>query len=165
MSAVAGAQTLAAAARPRVRHGLLAAALLLVGGLRLAGGDLLWAGVLAGGGLVEAGLAVAARRSERLTGATADPPAVCVEPGVAAPRAAVLERSLAAHRRSRTMWWLSLATCTALGAALLSSAPALSAVLAVLALVSLQRVRRTRRSIGSLQRISDSDRLRDGRGA
>jgi hypothetical protein len=135
------------ATRPRMRHGFLAAALLVVAGLRAAEQDVPWAVVLAAAGLVEAALAVAGRRRAR-GGA---PRAMPADP---LPEVSVVDRSLAGHRRHLRLWVGCLVVCTAGALSVLASAPGLAAVLALLALVSLHRVRRARRSVGVLVRLT-----------
>ena len=151
-----------AASRPRVRHGLLGAALLVVAGLRLADGDALWAAVLAAAGLVEAGLAVAGRTGAPGTPDTGDDsgarPSSLSAP---LPEQPVVERSLAGRRRNQRVWLFGVCVCTVAAVALLSSEPTVAAVLAVLALVSLHRVRRERRSVAALHRLAAT--VRSGR--
>ena len=141
---------------PRLRHGFLAAALLVVAGLRAVEQDVLWAVVLGAAGLVEAGLALAGGRVRRTgtVGEAASHPL---------PEPSVVDRSLAGHRRHLRLWVACLAVCTAGALSVLASAPALAAVLAVLALVSLHRVRRARRSVGVLAGLAaQRPRTREG---
>ena len=144
----------------RLRHGFLAAALLVVAALRLGEGDLPWATVLGAAGLLESALAVAARRAS----GTSTHQDLRAAGHQSLPGSAV-ERSLVGHRRNVRLWLSGLLLCTAAAASVLTSTPALAIVLAVLGLFSLHRMRRARRSVAVLQRLAGAGRLSsEGRG-
>lgn len=149
MSAAAAASGATQRSPMRIRHGVLAAALLAVAGLRLATGDHLWAAVLGSAGMVEFWLA---RREARALDAPMATP-----PGPAArPDREVLVRSRAAHARAARLWTVLTVTALAAAALLLVDGSVLAAVLGGLALLGLQRTRRERRSVDVLDRALDT---------
>lgn len=145
MSAATAAADPAQRSPMRIRHGVLAAALLAVAGLRLATGDHLWAAVLGGAGLVELWLA---RREARAV----DSPSATPAGPTARPDREVLLRSRDAHARAARLWTVVTVTALAAAALLLVDGSVLAAVLGGLALLGLQRTRRERRSVDVLGR-------------
>ena len=128
-------------ALPRVRHGILAAALLAVAALRWYQGDDVWAAVFGLAGAVEVYIAVVTRRH------AADEPA----PVAAAPAPAELDLALVRHLQTQRLW-TGLAVVALVGAVVvLAAEPSLAIVLAVVGLGCLFRVRRTRRSVETLR--------------
>ena len=130
---------------PRLRHEYLAAALLVVAGMRLLAGDPVWGAVFGTAGMVEAVLAVAQRRARPPSAAH-----TAVQPS-ALPDAQVLARSLAAHRRSQRTWLAGVVLCAVAGASVAAAAPSIALILGVLSLVALHRLRRERRSVAVLE--------------
>ncbi len=124
---------------PRVRHGFLAAALLIVAALRLYVGDPVWAAVLAAAGLAETYVAYAVSRQ---TAAQAPVPAPT-------PTASVdqVESTLERQRQSQRLWSGLLAVSVLAAALVVTAEPSLAIVLGCLALFCLARVRRARRSV------------------
>ncbi len=135
------------APRPRVRHGILAAALATVALLRAGQGDWWWAALLAAGAAAELAVLVLARRPATTAGATA-PPAPAPRPGQA-----TLLRSLEGHRRASRTWTAVTALALATAAALVVGDPALAAVVAVVGVVALVLRRRSRRTCARLERL------------
>lgn len=134
--------------RPQVRHGLLAAALVLLAVIRGIDGDGLWAVVFGLAAAVEVVLLAVELRRQRV----ARPGGTGTQtPAPPAPEA--VEVSLRAHRHGERLWWAVLAVTLAGATALVWSAPTLAAVVAVVALVALSRVRRERRTITGLERM------------
>lgn len=134
--------------RPRLRHGFLAAALLVVAALRAVQHDVAWVLVLGTAGLAEAVLAVAGRgRSGARVGDRRSAAARL-------PEASTLDRSLVGHRRHLRLSVACVVVCTAGAVSVLTSAPGLAVVLALFALVGLHRVRRARRSVSVLSRLA-----------
>lgn len=130
-----------------LRHGFLAAALVMLAVLRATDGDTFWAALFGLAAATEVGVLVFERR-RRAAAAAGDgtPPA--------RPDDAAVTMSLRAHRQGERLWWGVLALTLAAGTALVWSTPALAAVVAVVALVALTRVRRERRTIAGLQRLA-----------
>lgn len=140
--------------RPRVRHGILAAALVAVALLRALSGDWLWASVLGLGAAAELAVTVLERRRATPQGAApaAGRPGRPVE-------AAVLDRSLHAHRQGHRMWTVVLGLGLVVAAALLVSAPALALTVGLLSLVPLVMLRRERRTLQGLALIRERHAL------
>jgi hypothetical protein len=136
-----------------VRHGILAAALLAVALLRALSGDWLWASVLGLGAAAELGVTVLERRR-------ATPPAAPAAGRSGPPvEAAVLDRSLHAHRQGHRMWTVVLGLGLVVAAALLVSAPALALTVGLLSLVPLAMLRRERRTLQGLALIRERHAL------
>ena len=136
-------------ARPRVRHGFLAAALLVVAVLRGASGDWLWAALLGLGAAAEAAVLLLERRARavRPVRGTAAQPAL--------PSPGAIEVSLRGHRQVQRLWTVLLAGTLGTALALVVSSPSLGMLLALAALVSLVRLRRERRTVAALRLLQD----------
>ncbi len=133
-------------ALPRVRHGILAAALLAVAALRWYQGDDVWAAVFGVAGAAEVYVAVATRRQ------AADEPAPTAD--AVAPAPAELDLALVRHLQALRLW-TGLAVVALVGAVVvLAAEPSLAIVLAGVGLACLFRVRRTRRSVATLKLLS-----------
>lgn len=131
--------------RPRVRHGILAAALAVVALLRAGQGDWWWAGLLAAGAAAELAVLVWAPRTATTAGAAAAP--------APRPGQATLLRSLEGHRRASRTWTAVTALALATAAALVMGDPALAAVVAVVGVVALVLRRRSRRTCARIERL------------
>jgi hypothetical protein len=132
--------------RPRVRHGILAAALAVVALLRAGQGDWWWAGVLAAGAAAELAVLLLARRRTPAADETA------VRPGPR-PDVATLRLSLEGHRRATRTWTVLTGLALVAAAALLVGDPALAAVVAVVGVVALVLRRRSRRTCARIERL------------
>lgn len=134
--------------RPRVRHGILAAALAAVAALRAGQGDWWWAAVLATGAAAEvAVLLLERRRTARSAGAGAS--------GAPGPRPgeATLVTSLGAHRRATRTWTALTGVALVAAAGLLMGDPALAAVVAGIGIVALVLRRRSQRTCARIERL------------
>lgn len=139
--------------RPRVRHGFLAAALLVVAVLRAAEGDWPWALVLGAGAAAEAAVLLVERRSRRGSGGGA---AAGTQPAGDLPDRATVSRSLRGHQQAGRLWAGVLAVALVAAVAVVGPAPSMGLVVAAVALVALVRVRRERRTVAALRVLADA---------